>query len=440
MSWWAAFFGSVSALLFLLVLGVPIFVAFLLLNVVAVAIIFGPAGFGLFANSIYTSGTLVALAAVPLFVLMGEILFRSGAMEVIFDSLDRLVGRKIRGRQYVLCIVLSAILGALSGAAMAVAGMLGRSLLPAMRKRGYDTRLSTGTILAGASLDPIIPPSVLAIIVATIAQISTGKLLVAGLLPGVLLAGMFLVYVIVRLRINPALAPDVSMDAEKEKKRGSAVVALLRMLPSALIFFLAVGLVLLGIATPTEAAATGVFGAVVLAAYYRRLSLQMLKEAVFSSVSVAALVLVVMTCAVMFSQLLTLTGAARELGLIATTLNLNPFVMLFAMLALPFVLFMFLDQVAVMFVLIPIYLPLVKAYSFDEIWFWTLFLIVAAIGGLSPPFGYTLFALKSATPDLSMTEIYKSAWPFVWIMVLGLVLMITFPGIITLLPNLMARP
>ena len=159
-----------------------------MLNVTGMLLLLGPAGFGMIANSIYTTSTLGALAAVPLFILMGELLFRSGAMEVLFDSLDRLIGR-IRGRQYVLCIVLSAMIGALSGAAMAVAGMLGRSLFPTMRKRGYDLHMSAGTILGGASLDPIIPPSVLAIIIATLAEVSTGKMLIAGVIPGLLLSG-----------------------------------------------------------------------------------------------------------------------------------------------------------------------------------------------------------------------------------------------------------
>src|SRR5215207_5614826 len=245
-------------LLVFLAIGVPIFVSFLLLNVAGVLVFLGPAGFGLFAASIFTTANISALAAVPLFILMGDILFRSGAMEVLFDSLDRLIGR-IRGRQYVLCILLSAILGALSGAAMAVAGMLGRSLFPSMIRRGYDTRLSVGTILGGASLDPIIPPSVLAIIIATLAQISTGKLLVAGILPGLLLAGMFLIYVFILMWAKPSLAPDVAEETKGGSSRGSALLAALRMLPSSFIFFMVMGLVMFGIATPTEAAATGVF-------------------------------------------------------------------------------------------------------------------------------------------------------------------------------------
>jgi tripartite ATP-independent transporter DctM subunit len=435
MTWWVALTGGMVLLLSLFLIGVPIFAAFVLLNVIGVFALFGASGFGLFANSIYATATLGALSAVPLFIVMGEILFRSGAMDVLFDSLDRLIGR-IRGRQYVLCILLSAILGALSGAAMAVAGLLGRSLFPTMRKRGYDTQFAAGTILAGASLDPIIPPSVLAVIIATLADVSAGKMLIAGILPGLLLTGMFLVYVILRVRYQPSLAPDLAAD-DADRKTGSALLALARMVPSVFVFFMVMGLIMLGIATPTEAAATGVLGAILLAAYYRGLSLRMVTEALFSAATVASLLLIIMCSAVMFSQLLTFTGATRALGQFVVELKLPGALMLFAMMALPFVLFMFLDQVALMLVLIPIYQPIIRIYEFDPIWFWTLFLVVATVGGLTPPFGYVLFALKSAAPDVPMTTIFRASWPFVWIICLGMLIMALVPDIITLLPRLM---
>ncbi len=437
MTWWVALSGGMVLLLALFLAGVPIFVAFVVLNVLGVFVLFGASGFGLFANSIYSTATLGALSAVPLFIVMGEILFRSGAMEVLFDSLDRLIGR-IRGRQYVLCIVLSAILGALSGAAMAVAGLLGRSLFPTMRRRGYDTQFSAGTILAGASLDPIIPPSVLAVIIATLADISAGKMLIAGILPGLMLTGMFLVYVILRVRFEPSLAPDIAADIV-DRKGGSAVMALVRMIPSCFVFFMVMGLIMLGVATPTEAAATGVAGAIILAACYGGLSRRMLWEALSSAATVASLLLIIMCSAVMFSQLLTFTGATRALGQFVVGLELPAALMLFAMMALPFVLFMFLDQVALMLVLIPIYQPILKIYEFDPIWFWTLFLVVATVGGLTPPFGYVLFALKSAAPDVPMTTIFRASWPFVWIICAGMLIMALVPDIITLLPRLMAK-
>jgi tripartite ATP-independent transporter DctM subunit len=437
MTWWIALSGGIGLLLALLFLGIPVFVAFLILNVAGILVLMGPAGFGLFANSIYTTATTTALATVPLFIVMGEILFRSGAMEAVFDSLDRLIGR-IRGRQYVLCILLSAILGALSGAAMAVAGLLGRSLLPEMLKRGYNTRLSAGTILAGACLDPIIPPSVLAILIATLAEISTASLLIAGIIPGLLLMCLFLIYVMYRVWRDPSLAPDVATDTETKSKT-SVGVAILRIFPCAFVFFMVMGLIMFGVATPTEAAATGVLGAVLVAAIYGKLSFRMLADAFISAATVSALLLVIMCCAVMFSQLLTFTGATRAVAEIVAQLGLPAILMLFAMMALPFVLFMFLDQLALMLVLIPIYQPLLKLYAFDPIWFWTLFLIVATVGGLTPPFGYVLFALKSAAPTLPTTEIYRASWPFVWLIVLGMVILVIFPDLVTFLPNL-TRP
>lgn len=438
MTWYLTLSCGITLIMILLALGVPIFAAFLIINVTGVLFLLGPSGFGMFANSIFTTATNESLAAIPLFILMGELLFRSGAMEVLLDSLDRLVG-KIRGRQYVVCIVLSAILGALSGAAMAVAGLLGRSLFPTMLKRGYDKNLSAGTILAGASLDPIIPPSVLAIVIATLAQVSTGKMLIAGVIPGLFLAGMFLIYVLVRVHLNPKLAPDVAAELQDPATRGSALMALLKMMPSGLIFFMVMGLVMLGVATPTEAAAAGVFGSLILSWYYGALSRRMLVESIFSGVTVASLLLVVMSCAAMLSQLLAFTGATSALGEFVVGLKLSAPIMLIIMLGIPFVLFMFFDQIALLMVLIPIFQPLLKIYGFDPIWFWTLLLIVATVGGISPPFGYTLFAFKSAAPNVSMPEIFRAAWPYVWIIVGGLVVMAIFPSIITFLPGLMGE-
>ncbi len=435
MTWAVALSGGISLLVALFVIRTPIFVAFLVLNLVGILIYFGPSGFGLFVNSIYATATNTALAAVPLFIIMGEILFRSGAMESLFEALDRLIGR-IRGRQFILCIILSAILGALSGAAMAVAGLLGRSLYPTMIKRGYDRRLSLGSILGGASLDPIIPPSVLAIIIAALAGVSTGKLLVAGIGPGILLTGMFLVYVMIRVWLKPELAPDLVDDAP-DAKSGGVLYAMWKLVPPCSIFALVMGLIICGIATPTEAAALGVLGAVLLSVYYGTFKPSMLSESVFAAVKISTILLLVMCSAVMFSQLLTFAGAPQALGKLVAESNLALPIMIFIMLALPFFLFMFLDQMAIMLVLIPIYKPVLAIYGVDNIWFWTMFLVVATVGGISPPFGYTLFAMKSAVPNVPIGELYKAAWPFVWLICLGIVFMVAFPSIVTYLPSLM---
>jgi TRAP-type C4-dicarboxylate transport system permease large subunit len=332
-----------------------------------------------------------------------------------------------------LCILLSALLGALSGAAMAVAGLLGRSLFPEMRRRGYNTRLSAGTIMAAAPLGPIIPPSVLAIIIATLAEISTASLLVAGIIPGLLLMCLFLIYVIYRVWRDPSLTPDVAAGAGRAHQRahcrdpdGAVRVRVLH----------GDGADHVRRCDADRGCRNGSvwrggrchYLPQILAADDGGSSRQRRDR--------GGALLVIMCCAVMFSQLLTFTGATRAVGELVADLRIPGRLMLLAMMALPFVLFMFLDQLALMLVLIPIYQPLPKLYAFDPIWFCTLFLIVATVGGLTPPFGYVLFALKSAAPDVPTTAIFRASWPFVWIIVAGMVILAVFPDLITFLPNL----
>ena len=205
--WYIPLLTALAALIILFMTGLPIFLGFLVVIVGGVFLLLGPAGFGMVVNSMYGTATTASLGTIPLFILLGEILFRSGCVQVLMDSIDKLVGR-MRGRQYVLSIVLSTVLGALSGSAMAVAAMMGRSLLPIMQEKGYDSRLSIGTILGGACLAPIIPPSLLAIIIGTLADVSISSLLMGGVGPGLFLAAIFVAASLTRVRMNPSLAPE----------------------------------------------------------------------------------------------------------------------------------------------------------------------------------------------------------------------------------------
>jgi tripartite ATP-independent transporter DctM subunit len=413
--------------------GAPIFLAFLIIIVSGVVMLLGNSAFGMVVNSIYETGTTASLGTVPLFILLGEILFRSGCMEVLLNSIDKLVGR-VRGRQYILSISLSTVLGALSGSAIAVGAMLGRSLLPIMRGRGYDTQLSIGTILAGACLAPIIPPSILAIIVGTLADVSIASLLIAGVIPGIFLAGLFIAACLIKVRINPALAP-VEDEGEKIDLRGKLRAAV-GLLPFTFIIFMVMGLIMLGVATPSESAATGVFGAIITAAYYKRLSFRMLYESVGEAALLASVIMLILCSAVMFTQLLAFTGATAALTEVVTTMDVNRWVMFFMMMLLPFILCMFIDQLGLMLIVIPIYLPILEALQFDPVWFWLLFLLNITLGAITPPFGYVMFAVKAAAPDVSMGEIFNASWLFVGLTLFGMVIMATFPGIVTFLPEL----
>jgi tripartite ATP-independent transporter DctM subunit len=425
-----------TILLALFLSGLPVFVSFFVINAIGTLVVIGPAGFGMFANSVFDTATTKPLLTIPFFILLGEILFRSGTIEVLFDSVDKLVGR-LRGRQYILVIALSVILGALSGAGMAVAAMLGRSVLPGMVKRGYNKNLSAGVILGGCGLAPIIPPSILVIIIGTLSDTSIAQLLIAGILPGLLLAGLFIVYVQYRIRTNPDNAPADISSEHVDVTSKEIVMAIFRVLPFTVIIFSVMGLILLGIATPTEAAATGVAGALIAAAVNRRLTLSMLAESSIGAAKISAMILVIMVSSKMFTQLLSFTGATSGIVQAVSNAGLDPNLMFLLMMLVPFVMCMFIDQIALMLVVIPIFAPLLVTLGFDPIWFWTLFLLNITVGGISPPFGYALFALRGSTDLMTTSEVFRSAWPFVGIFILAIVILFFVPQIITLLPSLL---
>ncbi|WP_375552409.1 TRAP transporter large permease subunit [Rhodophyticola porphyridii] len=426
MSWAVLLILAIGLLLAILFSGARIFVGFLLLNILGVLVLIGPRGFGMFSNSIFETATSPTLVTVALFVLMGEILFRSGTVDVLFSSIDRLIGR-LRGRLYVVTIALSTVFGALSGSAVAVAAMLGRSVLPLMAARGYASRTSATTILAGASLAPIIPPSLLAIIVGSLADVSIAGLLVAGIIPGLLFATLTLAWVY--LRGGPMPEADITQ-AQTPVWR-----AVLAMAPFLIVVFSVMGLILLGVASPSESAATGVVGAMVVAALFGRLNWVMLREAVASAVTISVVILIIVASAKLFSQLLSFSGATRGLVTLIAELGWSPTMTFLLMMAIPFLLCMFIDQIAFMLLAIPIYQPIVAAMGFDPIWFWTIFLINLTVGSLTPPFGYTLFALKGAADGMSTAQVFRAAWPVVGIFLTGMAILWAVPDLVTAIPR-----
>jgi len=434
MEWWVVLSGSLVLLLAAFISGAPLFIGFLIVNLGGVLFLIGPRGFILVANSIFDSANISTLSAIPLFILMGEILTRSGSVENLFRAMDGLVG-KIRGRQYLLTVLISVVFGALSGAAMAVAAMMGRSLYPTMMARRYDPGLSIGTILAGASLAPIIPPSVLIVIIATLADVSVGRLLIAGIGPGLVAAVLIALYIYMRVGANRSLSPDVQSTDEGAGPGKLNSLALL--LPFSIIIFAVMGLILLGVATPSEAAATGVIGSIIVAIIYGKFSFAMLKEALAGAMLITSMIMVIVVSSNLFGQLLGFTGATRDLVAFGASLSDQPLVLLALLLGIVFVLCMFIDQVALLLIIVPIYKPLVDAAGLDPIWFWVLVLINLSAGGITPPFGYTMFAFKATVPGLPISDVYRAAWPFVGVFVLLMILIVAIPQIATWLPSIM---
>jgi tripartite ATP-independent transporter DctM subunit len=436
MDWSYSLIIAIVLMLTLFFVGIPVFATFLIINVVGVFLLIGNAGLGMLVNSIYQSVTNTTLAAVPLFIIMGEVLFRSGSVDILIDSVNKLVG-KVRGRGYYLINVLSAIFGALCGSPVAVAALLGRTVMVSMTRRGYDVRLTSGAILGGATLAAIIPPSLGVIILGSMVNVSIADLLVAGIMPGLLLSCLIVVYIWIRIFRDNDLEPSNVLSADEQGKKGDKLKALARMLPFSLVIFSVMGMIMLGIATPSESAATGVVGAMIVAAIYRKLTLKMLTESILSSASITAVLIVILLSSKFFGQLLSFTGASSGLLRAVTSLDLSFGMMFLVLLGVPFILCMFIDLFAIMMVAIPIYLPIVNAYAYDPIWFWMLFLINLVLGSMTPPFGYTLFSLKSTAPSVSLRDIYAGAWPMVAIFLFGMALMFWFPAIITTLPTLL---
>ena len=424
-------FGTVVVLTFV---GLPVFVCFLLINVAGILFIIGPSAFGMFSNSLVATLVSESFIAVPLFLLMGELLGRSRAIDELYGALNVLLGRT-RIRLYAMCTLLSTALGTMSGSAMADAAMLGRSVYPGMVARGYDPKISTGLILAGATIAPIIPPSILAVILATLAGESIAEMLIAGLLPGLFLAVLFLGYAYLRVLFDPTKAP--AMEEVEPHTFGERLVGVARLLPFGVVVFMVIGLIMLGIASPTEAAATGVFATLLVAAYLRTLSLQMLWEAVFGAARISATILLIIMSANLFGQLLAFTGAPEEMVGLIEGLNVGPWVVFLLLMLVSLVSCMFLGQTEFMLISVPIFTPIIHAVGFDPIWFWMLYLINITTGGMTPPFGMTMFVFKAAVPGSRIGDIYQSTLPFVGVIFFGLAIMTVFPQIVTTLPDMM---
>ncbi len=437
MEWWAILLIGFGLLILLMLSGIPVAFAFAGLNIVGVMWVTGGTdGLVLLTGSIVDSVGNFRFIAAPMFFLMGSILYRSGAFGLIIEAVDQWVGR-VRARLLYVTMISGTILATLSGAGIADTALLGTTLYPEMEKRGYAPRLGLGTIFNSGLLAAIIPPSGLAVLTATLAHVPVGRLLVAGFFPGLMMATTYAIFVFIRVRMNPALAPiyDQPPASMKIKLYSTAKLA-----PFSIVLFMVMGFILLGITTPSEAAATGAIGALGVALIYRRFSFGGLTDALRDSMRIATMILMIISGSIALSQTLALSGATRGFLDMLVNLPVSPTVLLLAMLGAILILGLFLDQVSMMMVAIPVFSPAVSVLGFDPIWFWMLFLIAISIGAETPPFGLVLFALKGVVPNVSITEIYRAAIPFVILDLISLGVLIAFPEIVLFLPNASLGP
>ena len=437
-------FGS---LFVCLMAGLPL--AFVIggLGVVFVYLVGDQAMLNIVPSRIFPMMTNSDLAAIPLFIFMATMLERAGLIEEMFDVVYKWMGG-LRGGLAAATILASTILAAMVGVVGAAVVTMGIIALPAMLKRNYDPQIAIGSIMAGGTLGVLIPPSILAILYAVVAQQSVGELYLGSVVPGLLLSGLYLAYVFVRTHLNPALGPALP----KEERIGMVekLVLLKGLVMPILLVAIVLGMLFAGIATPVEAAGVGSFGAIVVALMHRRFSLKVLMDASVTTAKSSAMVLWIIFGASIFVGFYILQGGQAFITETILGTGLPPYGILFLMMALLVVLGMFLDWVGILLLAVPIFVPIIKTMTFDgvfglpgpgaddvAIWFGVLYVVNMQMSFLSPPFGYALFYIRGvAPPEISMATIFKSSLMFLLLQTLGLALCIIFPSLVTYLPNL----
>ncbi|MFN3148138.1 MAG: TRAP transporter large permease subunit [Paracoccaceae bacterium] len=339
-----------------------------------------------------SSFTLIPIA---LFMIMGEAMFQSRIAIDLMDTLDKWFG-KLRGRLALMAVGGGVLFSTLTGNSMGSIALLGSSLTPEMERRGYKKPMSLGPILGSSGLAIMIPPSSLAVVLGVIAEISIGQLLIGIIVPGLLMALLYVIYIIGRCTVHPDLAPpfDVPPVPLSEKLSATAI----NIVPLAIVVFSVVGVIFLGIATPSEAAATGAFATLILAALKRRLTPRVFGATIFASANISVMVLLIVSGAVTFSQLLAFTGATYDMVDAVLSLDVSGGTIVFLMIMLVVLMGMFMGPLPIMLITLPIFVPVVIQLGFDPIWFGAMFLVAIETGATSPPFGAALFVMKAVAP------------------------------------------
>lgn len=425
------FFGS---LLLFLMLGVPL--AFVLGGVSVIFLYFsmGPVAFYLVASKFWDSMTNFTLVAVPMYVFMAMILEKSGVAHALYRMMHLWFGG-LRGGLAIGTVAICAIFAAMSGISGAAVVTMGTIALPRMLERGYDSKLALGAINTGGGWGILIPPSIPMVLYAMLSEVSVGRLFASGIGPGILLFFLVSIYISVRAWIQPSIAPALPPEERGdwgEKFRSLRAVALPIM-----IVVMVLGSIFGGIATPTEAAAIGVLGAMIAAAVNRQLSIEMLRHGAIQTLRLTAMIMWILLAAHAFSAAYTTLGAHDFIQGLMTYIPGGKYGALAFMIFVLFILGMVLDPVGIMLITLPVFLPVIEAGGFDPIWFGVIFIIMMEIGYMTPPFGFNLFYLKGvAPPSITMGEIYTSIIPYVIVTLIGVLIIILIPDIALYFPNL----
>ena len=436
MSWQLAawlLLGGSTALIFL---GLPVGFAFIAINLAGALLwLGGEPGLVQLARNSVSSVTSFSLTPIPLFVLMGEILFHTGLAVKVIDGIERLI-HQVPGRLAVVAVVAGTVFSAISGSTIATTAMLGSLMVPVMLARGYHPTMATGPVMAIGAVDMLIPPSALTVLLGSLSGISITKLLIGGVVPGLLLSVAFVVYIMVRVHFTPALAPAAPVE---ERHGWDRLLPFFKyVLPLVSIFGVVVASMSAGWATPTESAAIGAFATLVLALAYRALDFKSLRAALMGTVAISGMILFIIVGATTFSQILSFSGASNGLVQAITGLGLSTPTVIAAMMLILIFLGIFVDQVSMMLITLPIFMPIVQRLGVDTIWFGVMFLICMQLGLLLPPHGLLLMTMKGvAPPQVTMAHIFRAVVPYVALSLVVLALVFCVPAVATWLPRML---
>lgn len=420
-----------------LALGLPL--AFVLggVGMIGCLILWGPSGFMIASSQGYAAMGKFTLVSIPLFVLMAMLLERSGVAEDLYVMMHNWMG-PLAGGLAIGTVIICTIFAAMAGISGAATVSMGIIALPQMLKRNYNKKLAMGSISAGGALGILIPPSVIFILYGVLTGVSIGGMFMGGVLPGLVLSGLFIFYIGIRCWKNPSLGPSVPVEERvglKEKIASLKAVAF-----PAVIIILVLGGIYLGVCTPSEAAALGVLGAIASAAFYRKLTWELIKESVFRTARLTGMIIWILIGAYCFTAIYQASGAGNLLTRVMLAIPGGRYVILAAMQLTFFVLGCILDPAGIIMICTPAFLPVVEALGFDPLWFGVLFCVNMEMAYLTPPFGFNLFYMKAVAPEgTKMSEIYSAILPFVLLQAIGMGIIILFPGLALWLPSRMIK-
>ena len=436
MSWQFAAWLMLGGSTLLLFVGLPVAFTFIAVNI-AGAIIWlgGEPGLEQLARNSVISITSFSLTPIPLFVLMGEVLFHTGIAVKVIDGVERLIAQ-VPGRLAVVAVVAGTIFSAISGSTIATTAMLGSLMVPVMLSRGYHPSMATGPVMAIGAVDMLIPPSALTVLLGSFSGISIAKLLIGGVMPGLILSIAFVAYIVIRVKLQPELAPSTPLERYHGLSRFLPFVQY--VLPLVSIFVIVVVSMSAGWATPTESAAIGAFATIAMAAVYRALTPQNLYRALRGTLAISSIILFIIVGATTFSQILSFSGASSGLVGGLLSLGLTTMMIVAGMMAILIFLGIFVDQVSMMLITLPIFMPIVARLGIDPVWFGVMFLICMQLGLLLPPHGLLLMTMRGVTPpQVTMMHIFVAVIPYVAMSILVLTLVFFVPAVALWLPKVL---